>query len=227
MKMTQACVAVGSLLGMFGPGARASELQSVSPITERVLRLHFVEGKAFHETLGGNGSDGRVEVSPLDLAKAALPDSYQIDSRQDTRFARPLAPVRVGRKSKGQDFVNTAQGTRWVMAHDIYLILPDALARGKAYSVRVGDLSSAKRQVAFTFDERTTRSETIHVNQIGYVPGAVRLSFALDRRPRPTNSRRIRRPRLSPARRPDRQGGVFGSPDAAQVAHRTRQRPAQ
>ena len=72
MKGAQACVAIGALLGMFGSGAPASELQSVSPITGRILRLHFVGGKAFHETLGGNGSDGRVEVSPLDLGKAAL-----------------------------------------------------------------------------------------------------------------------------------------------------------
>jgi hypothetical protein len=55
-----------ALLFLAGCAAtHAAELHSVSPITDRVLRLHFVEGKAFHETLGGNGSDSRGEDCAL------------------------------------------------------------------------------------------------------------------------------------------------------------------
>jgi len=152
-----------------GP-ASASELRDVSPVTDGILMLHFVDGRAFHETQGGTGNDGRVETVPLDTARAGQPSSYQIVSKNDADYATPTAPDSVSRKSKGRDFVNTRQGPAWVMEHWLYLTLPHPLRHGRTYTISAVGLSSGKTTWPLTFDESRLRSETIHVNQLGYLP---------------------------------------------------------
>lgn len=152
--------------------AAASDLTAVSPVTDKVLMLTFVDGRAVHETLG-HGHNGRIEAVPLDVDRAQRPESYLISSRSDRAYGRGQHPIRVGRKAKGTDFARVQQ---WklghVLTHWVYLVLPKPLRRGGAYTVTVGRLATKTRRLTFTFHERRTRSETIHVNQVGYVPDA-------------------------------------------------------
>ncbi|HEX8236388.1 MAG TPA: glycoside hydrolase family 9 protein [Abditibacteriaceae bacterium] len=148
------------------------KLVEMSPVSDRILMLTLVDGQAFHETRGNGGADGRVISTPLNLEKAAQPVSYAITSVDDAAYKASLHPQKVGRKSKGQDFVNNQQKFQWVTNHSLYLVLPHAMQRGKTYSVSVDDLASGMRQISCTFDERKTRSETVHVNHLGYVPSA-------------------------------------------------------
>ena len=152
--------------------ASACDLVSVSPVTDKVLALTFVDGRAVRETLG-HGYNGRIEAVPLDVRRAARKESYSVTSKDDPAYAKPQRPVRVGRKAKGTAFARVAQ---WrlghVLTHWVYLELPKPLQRGRTYTVDVGALAATTRRRSLTFDERTVRSETVHVNQVGYVPAA-------------------------------------------------------
>jgi hypothetical protein len=157
------------------PGAtRAATLTGISPVTDRVLLLSFDDAVTIrHESRGGSGADGLVETAPLDTTKAARPDSYHITSTDDAAYRDGGSPVRVGRKSKGHDFVNVGGGkTKWAMYHQVYLFLPQPLRRGRTYTVSVGRLTSGNGKVTLHFDETKLRSETVHVNQVGYVPSS-------------------------------------------------------
>ncbi|MBC8134567.1 MAG: hypothetical protein H8F28_01600, partial [Fibrella sp.] len=84
--------------------ANATELVAVQPLTDRILMLHFDDGYVEHHRKGQPRSAEKVVTVPLDVDRAALPRSYRISSTDDAAFKQPLAPVRVGRKSKGTDF---------------------------------------------------------------------------------------------------------------------------
>ncbi|MBC7808044.1 MAG: hypothetical protein H7145_18090, partial [Akkermansiaceae bacterium] len=91
-------------LTVCGPGANATELVAVQPLTDRILMLHFDDGYVEHHRKGQPRSAEKVVTVPLDVDRAALPRSYRISSTGDVAFKQPLVPVRVGRKSKGTDF---------------------------------------------------------------------------------------------------------------------------
>jgi hypothetical protein len=172
-------VSVAVTAALFGCASprhtQAAELTGVSPVTDRVLLLSFDDAVTIrHESRGGNGADGQVETAPLDTARAALPESYRVASKDDPAYKAGRVPVKVGRKSKGHDFVNTPGGkVKWAMYHEVYLVLPEPLRRGKTYTISAaGDLAAKGSPFTLTFNEPRNRSETVHVNQIGYVPSA-------------------------------------------------------
>ena len=80
-----------------------SEFREVTPVTDGILMLYFEDGKVIFPKLGTD--KGRVEAGILDFARAARPESYTITSEDDPDYARPVHPVKVGRKSKGVHFV--------------------------------------------------------------------------------------------------------------------------
>jgi endoglucanase len=166
------------VVALFCAPVRAAELTEVVPVTDRVLLLRFDDLVSVkRESLGGNGRDGRVVTAPLDLSRAARPESYRVTAAKgDPEYAGAgRAPERVGRKSKGHDFTNDASapgGVAWATAHDVYLVLPRPLRPGASYTVTVGDLSSGKRSLPLAFDPAKSRSEAVHVNAVGYAPAA-------------------------------------------------------
>lgn len=162
--------------------ARAAELVEVLPLTDRVVMLHFDEGRVIHHDRGQARSDEKVIADPLDIAAASKASAYAIRSDDDPAYRRPRPPVDVGRKSKGTDFawfvdqwqdghaVNTrADHTK---EHWIYLFLPETMKRGCTYTINVGPLAKGGQLRKLTFDEAAARSEAVHVNLLGYVPGA-------------------------------------------------------
>jgi len=159
---TVCCLLVG------GKGAKGAQWQSVVPISERIVALYVVDGKSYPETLG-HGDDGHVEVVPLNVVKAVRSATYKVTSPDDARYRTARQPIRVGRKSKGREFVNAKGKYPYLFEHWLYLVLPQPMQRGKTYRI---SSSLAPKVFVLCFDERRARSETIHVNQIGYAPEA-------------------------------------------------------
>jgi hypothetical protein len=78
----------------------APGLKEVSPISDRILMLRFVNGRAFHATAAGGGADGYIETIPFNVKKATASGSYRVFSRNDATYAKPMTPLKVGRKAK-------------------------------------------------------------------------------------------------------------------------------
>jgi hypothetical protein len=172
----------GSILAMLSlavslaamPELRASELKEVTPVTDRVVQLYFIDGKAYWDQLG-QPLTNRIEAVPLDVAQAENAASYTVRSNDDPAFAAGVQPQQVGRKSKGRDFMYLPQHKlAHQLEHWIYLVLPHPMREGRRYKVIVGGLSSGATELEFTFDSTGTRSEAVHANQVGYVPTAER-----------------------------------------------------
>lgn len=90
--------------------------------------------------------------------------------RLRTTGIKPVAPLKVHRKSS---VVAWAQGPATTgVRHTLYLVLPqrirDAVAAGKTVTVEHGELNTQSTSTEFRFDPISTRSDAIHVNQIGY-----------------------------------------------------------
>ena len=172
-----------ALTASLAGAARGADLVSASPLTDRVLLLHFDDGHVEHHKRGEPRSAEKVVVSPLDVAAATRPDRYRIASADDPTYRRPRTPLGVGRKSKGTDFawfVDRWENGRAVndrpdhaKEHWLYLELPAPLRPGRTYTVRatgLGANAAAPRKI--TFDVARARSEAVHVNTLGHVPDA-------------------------------------------------------
>ena len=165
-------------------GAKAADLIRVAPITDKIIMLQFDDGyiqkHGYHQ-----GSDADVSfLWPLNTELADNIKSYSISSSNDENYASPLNPSDIGRKSKGHDFsekcghwneepwAGAACKNDYASYHYIYLELPQPLVSGKSYTVQFGDLADNMEEYTFIFDEKTIRSDAIHVNETGYVPSA-------------------------------------------------------
>jgi hypothetical protein len=167
-----------ALLLFLAPAPPPPDLVELLPLTERWLAVHVVEGHVEHHTKGQKRSQERVVASPLDAARAARPATWTISSPDDPEYKAGRPPERVARKSKGVDFAWLAE--RWVNGravndspdhakeHWIYLALPSPLRRGSTYEVACGDLIPGAPRLTLRFDERTARSEAVHVNLVGW-----------------------------------------------------------
>jgi endoglucanase len=105
---------------------------------------------------------------PLDVARADQAQSYRISSPDDPAYRQGAAPLAAWRKTKSnnacdQDYAPTKR-------HWIYLKLPNPLSLEKRYFVRFPALRLNVPGVDFVYDPETTRSEAVHVSQIGFRP---------------------------------------------------------
>ncbi|CAN5522119.1 hypothetical protein BH11ARM2_BH11ARM2_23720 [soil metagenome] len=162
--------------------APASDLVEVSPLTDRAILLHFDDGSVIHHKRGQKRGDEIVVTDPLDVGAASKPASYRIVSSSDPAFKAGLVPASVARKSKGTDFAWYVD--RWVDNHAVNdrpdhtdehwvaLFLPKPMKPGQTYSVNVGGLARNGKIWKLAYDPRRSRSETVHVNLIGYAPVA-------------------------------------------------------
>jgi hypothetical protein len=154
--------------------APAFEAVEVSPLTDGWLRVLVDEGRVVHAPPDRKRADARVEIDPLDPAPLARPDAWSLRSPDDPAYREPKAPLRVGRKSRGADFAPYVDGWKdgravndqrpdHVKEHAFYLQLPSPLRRGLSYEVAAGRIRGVLK-----FDESTSRSEALHVNQVGF-----------------------------------------------------------
>lgn len=151
----------------------ASDLIRVSPVTDRLLVVYFDDGHINYGSASQGLSANVVYNHPLDAAMASVPSSYLITSTDDTDYQTAVSPVAAGRKSKGTEFnAPWANENKWVMGHWIYIELPYAIKKGKTYTIRLSDSLKAsvenKNSFTFLYNEYSTWSPVIHINQIGY-----------------------------------------------------------
>lgn len=161
---------------------KAAEVTDASPITDRIILLHFKDGYVVHHKRGQKRSDESVVGTPLNVEIASRPATYRVQSGGDPAFKAGVVPTDVGRKSKGTDYAWLTD--RWTgdhfendrpdhtKEHWVYLFLPRPMKAGATYTISTGDLAANGRTFKFAFDARKTRSESVHANTIGYVPTA-------------------------------------------------------
>ncbi|TVR54086.1 MAG: hypothetical protein EA425_02075 [Puniceicoccaceae bacterium] len=161
----------------------AADLLRISPVTDRILLLEFGEGHIRYAGLGENWQTAnRIDHRPLDLERATDPAHYTLTSPNDSAFGENgETPVHLGRKSKGHLFHDLYAYNRgdpdYLSRHSIYLQLPHPLRSGKTYTLHLDNLASNSNHWLFTFDEAALRSETIHVNQVGFRPAGPKIAY--------------------------------------------------
>jgi hypothetical protein len=161
----------------------AADLISVLPVTNEVLLLNFREG---HIDYNGMRPDGTYEPQTenrvysgklLDIEAATDKLRYVLTSVEDRNYADGLCPIAMGYKSKGTEFNSPYKAPPFLREYWIYAVLPSPLQPGKTYSVQVGDLAENLKQYRFLFDEKSLRSPTIHVNQVGFPLDAPKYAY--------------------------------------------------
>lgn len=178
------------LLAILGMHLAAADLLEISPVGDRILCLRVGEG-AVERAIGGQAASADViTVAPLTTA-ALSATGFRLASADHAAYAGAPAATALHRKSKGTDFANATENWQWsgprgagyyptrrtwVETHHLYLTLPAALVRGARYTLSwdATALNLAGGSATFTFDEIALRSEAIHVNTLGYLPGARR-----------------------------------------------------
>lgn len=159
-----------------------SDWITISPITDRIIMLQFDDGYIQHYGYHESGSASVSVIFPMDTAAAGDPLNYIISSPDDPDYSSDIHPLDVGRKSKGHDFNRQASWNAQVSAyagdiayyHYIYLFLPDPIKEGNTYVIALNDLAGNYNIDTLYFDVAKTRSELIHVNQVGYHPDAAK-----------------------------------------------------
>ena len=158
--------------------ASASDIVEVLPLTDRIVMVHFDDGKVTLAKPGQSGAAGDVvTVDALDRTLASSAQSYKVSSPGDAAYASAQSPTSVARKSKGTEFsnhcdtwagkcVNTSPDR--ALEHWTYLTLPTPMQPGQSYTVDTGGLAKNASTTTFTFDAAKVRSEAIHVNIVAY-----------------------------------------------------------
>ena len=102
---------------------------------------------------------------------------WTISSATDERYAqaRPAGEVHLLTRPTGGG-IDQFQELFWTRVHDIVLQLPEPLSSGHSYTIELLSDPSATggsepRSIRFSFDDRSTVSPSLRLNQLGYAPG--------------------------------------------------------
>ncbi|MEM6822556.1 MAG: hypothetical protein AAF558_11520, partial [Verrucomicrobiota bacterium] len=161
---------VALLLGFWVNQLAASDLKRVSLVAKDVLLLEFDDGHIEYYGEGEEwwkGFDNITYHSPLDLSEAETLANYTITSPDHSGWGT-VTPSLIGRKSKGAEFNEANADIEYTLEHKIYLKLPQEMVDGNTYTITVNDLADNLNEFTFTLDSTRMRSESIHVNQIGF-----------------------------------------------------------
>lgn len=166
------------LVSLTAPHMRASDIISVSPLTDKIILVHFDDGTVVYPN--------DLQVDRLDLDLASAPASYLISSSDDPDYLTSMNPVKVGRKSKGTEFVKDVPwagdsfdptGKPWASEHYLYLFLDKGLKPGMTYTLNTSTLAANGTEWTFNYDQKLIRSEAVHVNTIGYETEAPKYGY--------------------------------------------------
>ncbi len=186
MKHTQIITPVKSMLSAFMVlflifigtlRTLAQDLKEVSPITNKILLLYVEEGHMDTYGSGQTPADIIAYVNPVNISSAMNLSNYSLSSTDDTNYSSQKNPINIGRKSKGIDFNNEGAAKEIALGHWIYIELPQALQQGKTYTLSTRNVVENVEEVKFTFDVNSMRSETIHVNQVGFPTNAPKYAY--------------------------------------------------
>ncbi len=156
---------------------RASDIISVSPITDQILLIYLEDGHVDTYGPGETVYDNVGYASPLLIKDAMDLSNYYLSSSDDANYASEKNPVHIGRKSKGIDFVNDAAPTPIILGHWIYVELPTPMVAGKTYTLATRNVAENVDKTTFTFDVEELRSETIHVNQVAFAQNSKKYAY--------------------------------------------------
>lgn len=145
--------------------------------------LHFDDGYVDYHDLGQRREDDVLFLDALNVALADQLSSYRISSTDDPAYSNETAPDDLSRKSKGTAYVWLCESYQTGVGctntsddhakeHWVYLFLPAPMKTGKTYTVNVGSLAKNGSTFSLTYDDNSSRTEAVHVNNVGYDPGA-------------------------------------------------------
>ena len=161
--------------------ATASDVVEVIPLTNQIIIVHFDDGYVDYHDLGERREDDVLYHIPLNVALADQLSSYSIRSADDPAYASGVVPDDLSRKSKGTAYLwlcesyqngvgctNTSDDH--AKEHWVYLFLPEPMQSGKTYTVDLGSLAKNGSSFSLTYDDNSSRTEAVHVNNVGYDP---------------------------------------------------------
>lgn len=173
------CIPLSTSLQLAG-----ADLLSVSAVHDRMLLLHFDDGRVDYHEVGEPFSNDVLEIEPL-AVDSLVPTGFVVGSAGDAVFGAGLEVSALNRKSKGTEFAFRDQnwdpsfgfrpdGPYAAREHWVYLTLPEPMQAGETYTISwdATALNTAVATSELTFDVNAVRSESVHVNQLGYVPGS-------------------------------------------------------
>jgi endoglucanase len=161
--------------------AKATNLTEVITVSNKILLLKFVDGQITYHALGQPASDDAVTLFPggrFNVSTAGTASIYDISSINDANYAVVIHPDSAGINMRSEqtwasDDMNRPTHVQTVY---VYLFLKKAIASGKIYTITVNNpvINNAAKTIQFTYNEFSTRSEAIHVNNLGYSEAAAK-----------------------------------------------------
>jgi endoglucanase len=111
----------------------------------------------------------QLEGDPLLDFLADKPEIYTLGAEDDADFGRDVEPLAVYRKSKPVNW-RLPWSADFPLRHTLYLKTAKPFLPGKTYSISIAELNVQDGDLTFAADLPNVRSDTVHVNQIGYRP---------------------------------------------------------
>ena len=108
----------------------------------------------------------RVEGDAVSADDLTPPENYLIQSQDDANYNKAISPRLVSLKGKPSDLAMPSLAA--AMRYVLYLDLPKPLQPGSVYEITLKGV--VKKPVSFKYAPLKTRSEAIHVNQVGFRP---------------------------------------------------------
>ena len=164
-------------LFMLSLSSFASDIVEVVFITNRVILVHFDDGKVKHHTAGQSIFADVLTDSPLNITNAVNKTNYRLLSVEDANYAVAKNPDSLGRKTKATEFaLSSFKPTKkdYAFEHWVYLFLPSPVVNGKKYTLTTSNLASNTNSFLLEFNDLQKQSEAVHVNIIGYTPLATK-----------------------------------------------------
>lgn len=106
---------------------------------------------------------------PLNTEQADRPDTYRLQSEDDSQYQTPQIPIAVYRKTKPTDMAEVSRSERqWPLRHRLYLQFAQPLSQGKTYQLTFPGLG--RQPLTLRYDPQHHWSEAVHVSQVGFHP---------------------------------------------------------
>jgi endoglucanase len=174
MKRIAGMLAGAAVLAVAGP-LSGVEFGHVGLAAPDVLCVELIDGTCVFTP----NERGRVEGATVRRQALAQAGNYLVRGK-DPAWRDGQAPLAVGHKSKGSQFVKDGDWSFTPrLTHTLYLRLPAPLAEGGSYTLTVRDAvtGAGDREHAFAMKAASLRSESIHVTQVGFLPGTAKRGF--------------------------------------------------
>ena len=177
MRLAGITLLLGFLLS-FSVKSNSAEIKEVLPLTNKIIMVHMDDGSVTYPNT--------IKVSRLNTGNADNISSWSLQSTDDADFQVAGSPSKLGRKSKGTEFVKDApwggnsfdpRTKPWASEHWIYLVFDKEMKPGKSYSLKTGTLATNGSEWNFVFEEKNLRSEAVHVNTLGYAANAPKYGY--------------------------------------------------